>query len=103
MFAQLFLGIGMLIIGCCHLMKLDVFLSRALTRYIRAKDLDSFQRRLVLPHFLFGILFIAMGFVEKANVLQTPVFAGIYVILGAVPLTMILYNNKKYAGRWLAR
>ncbi|MGO1470367.1 MAG: hypothetical protein ACTHW2_10135 [Tissierella sp.] len=102
MFAQILLGIFMIIIGVFHLMNSKLFLGNRAKRNIKTKKIKSFQKGMVLPHFLLGMLFISMGIVEKMFDMQRLSFIGLYVVLGAIPLGMILINNKKHSGSyWL--
>lgn len=98
MFAQLFLGIAMIAMGVCHWFGSTFFLGRRAKNTIRGQDLRAYQKGLALPYVLFGVVFIAMGFVERGNFLPTPVFIGLYLVLGGIPLALLLANNKKHTG-----
>jgi hypothetical protein len=100
MYAQLFLGIAMIISGIGHLLSFKLFIGKNAKTLISGESIGSFQKGLALPHFLLGLIFITMGLVEKENSLQLPVFIGIYIILALIPLTLVLRNNKNHSGRY---
>ena len=101
MFAQVFLGIWMLVCGGCHYFKLD-FLLRSSTKAALGKDkMASFQRGLVFPFILLGVTFITMGVVERKEIIPLPMFLAIYITSGAVSLIFIIKNNKRYLGRFI--
>ncbi|MFC5986376.1 hypothetical protein ACFPXP_08010 [Marinicrinis lubricantis] len=101
MFAQIFLGIWMLVRGLCHLFKLNFLLRKSVMHTLSEEELASFHRGLVLPYILLGMTFIIMGIVESKDILSMPLFLAIYIILGAVSLTLILINNKKHSGYYI--
>ncbi|MBP1991515.1 hypothetical protein [Paenibacillus eucommiae] len=98
MYAQIFLGIAMIIIGICNLLNLKFVIGKNAKKIISENELISFQKGLALPYFLLGIILITMGLVERENIIKGPVFIGIYIILAAIPLAMALANNKKHSG-----
>lgn len=98
MYAQIFLGLAMIIKGICNLLKLKIVISKNAKKMIDENDLSSFQKGLALPYFLLGIIFITMGLIERENIIQRPMYIGIYIILAAIPLAMVLANNKKHSG-----
>ncbi|MNI52748.1 hypothetical protein D3C73_1075510 [compost metagenome] len=98
MFAQILLGVSMLTIGICHFLKFRVLLGKSVKNTLIENELTSFQRGMVLPYILLGVTFIIMGVVESKGILPMPVFLGIYILLGAISLTMVLANNKKHTG-----
>lgn len=101
MFAQIFLGIWMLVCGLFHFLKLDFFLRNAIRVALDKDELASFQRGMVFPFLLLGVTFIVMGIVESKGILPMPIFLAIYITLGAVSLMIIFRNNKKYLGRYI--
>jgi len=101
MFAQIFLGIWMLICGGCHYLKLDFLLRNSIKDALDKNQLASFQRGLVFPYLLLGVTFIMMGIVESKGIIPLPMFLAIYITLGAVSLIIIIRNNKKYLGRYI--
>ena len=99
MFAKIFFGITMIITGVSHLLNKRLFLRKDIESLV--DDVRSYQKGAGLSYFLLGLLFIVMGVVEK-KITETPSFAMIYIILAIIPLTILLVNNKKHAGRyWL--
>ncbi|MGG1633000.1 hypothetical protein MHH56_28540 [Paenibacillus sp. FSL K6-3182] len=101
MYAQIFLGIWMLVIGGCHFFKLKILLRKSVIDILSEDELASFQKGLIFPHILLGMTFIIMGIFENKGILSLPVFLGIYIIFGAVSITMILINNKKHSGYYI--
>ncbi|OME66888.1 hypothetical protein BK120_34210 [Paenibacillus sp. FSL A5-0031] len=101
MYAQIFLGIWMLVIGVCHFLKLKFLLRKSVIDILSGDELASFQKGLIFPHILLGMTFIIMGIFGNKGILSLPVFLGIYIILGAVSITMILINNKKHSGYYI--
>lgn len=101
MYAQIFLGIWMLVQGICHLLKLKVLLRKSVIETLSESELASFQKGLVLPKILLGMTFINMGIVEKQGILPLPIFLGVYIFIGAISITMILINNKKHSGFYI--
>ncbi|KAB8135704.1 hypothetical protein F9U64_10520 [Gracilibacillus oryzae] len=100
MFAQLFLGIAMIVHGTCHLLDKRIFLRKNIESYV--SDVRSYQKGAALSAFLLGFLFIVMGLVEKLANIPTTTFIIIYIILAAIPLTIAIVNNKKHSGYyWL--
>lgn len=100
MFAQILLGITIIIFGICHLSGIKSLLGKNMKTILRGEALRSFQKGLALPLFLLGILFITMGIVERANILARPIFITLYIVLSCIPLAMVLCHNKKHAGRY---
>lgn len=100
MFAQIFLGIALIVKGAFHWIKPNVFINNKVRQRINEDQIEKFQKGMALPHFLLGMLFISMGVIEKMDSLKTPKFMVIYIILGVIPLGMILVNNKKYSGSY---
>ncbi|OIJ08166.1 hypothetical protein BKP35_18060 [Anaerobacillus arseniciselenatis] len=98
MFAQLFLGIAMIIIGVCHLLNKRLFLHKNIESFV--SDVRSFQKGAALSYFLLGILFMVMGIVEKKAIFETSTFIMVYIILAIIPLTIALVNNKKHGGKY---
>lgn len=103
MFAQIFLGIGIIVKGIFHWANTNVFISNKVKQNISEHQLGEFQKGMVLPHFLLGMLSIVMGIIEKMNILKTSIFVAIYVVLAVIPLGMILVNNKKHSGDYWLR
>jgi uncharacterized membrane protein HdeD (DUF308 family) len=101
MYAQIFLGIWMLVNGVCHFFEFKFLLRKSVMDILSEDELASFQKGLVFPQILLGATFIIMGIVENKGILSLPVFLGIYIILGAVSITMILINNKKHSGYYI--
>jgi len=101
MYAQIFLGIVIIVKGILHWFSTSIVISNKVKQIISEHQLKKFQKGVALPHFLLGILFIAMGIVERMKILETPIFIAIYIILGAIPIGMTLINNKKYSGYYL--
>ena len=98
MYAQLFLGIWMLINAITHLLKLNIFLKKSIISSLSDDELASYHKGCVLPFFLLGILFISMAFVEVNKLLSTPLFIIVYIIFASVPSFLFLRNNKKHSG-----
>ncbi|MGZ9583821.1 hypothetical protein [Paenibacillus marinisediminis] len=101
MIAQIFLGIWMLVMGTCHFFKLKFLLRKSIMNTLNEDELAAFQKGLVFPYILLGMTFIIMAIVESEGILPMPVFLGIYIILGAVSLTIIFINNKKHSGYYI--
>ncbi len=100
MYAQLFLGIAMLVMAFGH-WRGKAFLVRSSIREVLHGDaLRSFQKSLVLPYTYLGVLFIVMGLAEKQAVLRGPLFVGLYIVLALVPILWVLRINKKHLGRY---
>jgi hypothetical protein len=102
-FAQIFLGIGIIAKGIFHWANSTVFISNKVKQKISEHQLEEFQKGMVLPHFLLGMLFIGMGIIEEMNIFKTSIFVVIYIVLAVIPLGMILVNNKKYSGDYFLR
>lgn len=98
MFAQIFFGITMIITGVSHLLNKRLFLRKNIESFV--SDVRSYQKGAGLSYFLLGLLFVIMGIVEKKAIFETPTFAMLYIILAIIPLTILLLNNKKHAGRY---
>lgn len=100
MYAQLFLGIAMLLMGVGHLAGKAFLVRRSVRDELGKNALKSFQKSLALPYTWLGITFIAMGLAESRQLLHGAVYMGVYVILVSVPIILVLKNNKKYLGRY---
>ncbi|MDV2582791.1 hypothetical protein [Alkalibacillus haloalkaliphilus] len=101
MFAQLFLGLFMLIKGDSHLLNKRLFLHKKIDTFV--SDVRSWQKGAALSSCLLGILIITMGIVERNAILETSTFVNLYFILAIIPLTIALLNNKKvFWGKILA-
>jgi cytochrome b561 len=98
MYAQIFLGIAIIIKGILHWINSSIVISNKVKQVIRGHQMKEYQGRVALSHFLLGILFISMSVLENMKILQTPLFIAIYIVLGAIPLGMVLIYNKKYSG-----
>lgn len=98
MYGQIFLGLASIINGILHSINSNIVISSKVKQVISEHQMKEYQRRVALSHFLLGILFITMGIVENMKIIQTPLFIAIYIILAAIPLGMVLINNKKYSG-----
>ncbi|SDE65633.1 hypothetical protein SAMN02799630_06011 [Paenibacillus sp. UNCCL117] len=98
MYAQIFLGIWVLINAVLHLMGSKVFLRKSVISALNKEELASYQRGFVLPYLLLGTILISMGIVEERKLLSTPVFIGVYVILVSIPFALLFRNNKKHSG-----
>lgn len=96
MFAQIFLGIWMIIVGTSHICKRKYFVRKSLRNALTEEELALYQRGLIFPHMLLGATFIVMGIIEKREIVPMPVFLGIYILSGAMAITMIIRNNKKH-------
>ena len=101
MYFQIFLGVWMLINAVLNLLKVKIFLKKSIRSTLSEAELSSYQRGVVLPFTLLGILFITMGIIENRNLVSTSVFIVIYIILASIPLTLIFRNNKKHLGYYL--
>lgn len=96
MYAQICLGIVFIGMGICHSFKVKIFLRKRLVEELGKNLIEKYQKGLIFPYLMLGIIFITMAIIETLNVLQTPVFIGMYIILAVIPFWMILMNNKKY-------
>lgn len=97
----MFIGILMIIIGICHLMKRDLFFAKNTRSLIGEEKFKSYQKGLVFPYLLLGTIMICMGIVEETINIQTSLFVTIYLTLAVIPLILILINNKKYTNRYV--
>jgi len=95
-FAQILLGIVFIGMGISHLLKIKTFVSNRILDKLGKNEIEKYQKGLIFPHVMIGVIFIIMGIIENKEILQTPVFVGLYIILAIFPLSMILLNNKKY-------
>lgn len=100
MYAQIFLGITILIIGFSHLLKAKFFLSKNITTYINEEQVPSYQNKIAIPYLLMGVLFITMGIVESKEIMSTFVYVVLYILFAAIPLGLMLLINKRYAGQY---
>lgn len=100
MFVQILLGIAIIIKGIFHWINSDVFIGNRTKEMIKETQIKDFQRGFAIPHFIFGILLIAMGIIEEMNILSPSMFSITYVALAAIPLVLGIRNNKKYTGRY---
>ena len=98
LYAQIFLGVWMLINAVLNLFQVKIFLKKSAISILSKEELASYQRGFVLPYTLLGILFIVMGNIESKDLLSTPVFIVVYVILASIPIAMVFRNNKKHSG-----
>ena len=98
MFAQIFLGISMIIKGFSYLLNKRLFIRKDIENFV--SDVRSYQKGAALSYFLLGLLFIIMGIVEKKAIFETSTFVIIYISLAIIPLTISLLNNKKHSGRY---
>ncbi|MEK3910069.1 hypothetical protein [Paenibacillus sp. FSL H7-0331] len=98
MYAQIFLGIWMLVNAGFHFFKLKFFLRKSVISILSEDELASYQKGSVLPYILLGILIIVMGIIEGKELLSTPVFIGVYIILASIPFALLFRNNKKHSG-----
>jgi len=96
--AQIFIGVCMFINAILHFFQVKIFLKKSEISIFSEEELASYQRGFVLPYTLLGILIIAMGIIESKDVLSTPVFIVVYVLLAAVPVALLFRNNKKHSG-----
>lgn len=103
MFAQIILGIAMIVKGILHWINSKVVITNRIISNISGDQIGKFQKEAALPHFLLGMLLISMGIIEEINILQTPLFIAIYIILGIIPLGMSLINNKKFSDSYWLR
>lgn len=94
MYAQIFLGIWMLLNAGFHFFNLKFFLRKSVISILSEDELVSYQKGMVLPYILLGILFIAMGIIEYKELFSTPVFIGVYIILVIIPTAMLLETTK---------
>lgn len=88
----------MILIGILNWANLDFIINKKAKQDLGEHKIKAFQKALGLPFFLLGILFIAMGIIEKMNVFKTSIFMTIYIALSIIPLGMMLLNKKKYFG-----
>ncbi len=100
MYAQLFLGIAMLVMALGHWRGKVSLLRSGIREALDGEARRSYQRSLALPYTCLGILFIVMGLVEKQAVLQGSRFVALYIVLAFVPILWALRNNKKHLGRY---
>ncbi len=100
MYAQLFLGIAMLLMALGHWRGKATLIRSSIRDVLSGEALRSYQRSLALPYTCLGILFIVMGLVEKQEILHGPVFVAVYILLALVPILWAIRNNKKHLGRY---
>lgn len=100
MYAQLFLGIAMLVMAFGHWREKAFLVRSSIREVLHGDALRSFQKSLALPYTYLGVLFIVMGLVEKQGILHGPVFVAVYIILALVPILWAIRNNKKHLGRY---
>ncbi|MCU6707339.1 hypothetical protein M6D81_01340 [Paenibacillus sp. J5C_2022] len=98
MYAQIFLGVWMLVQGFCHLFKLKFLLRKSFVSALSEEERVSYQKGLVIPYLLSGMIFIGMGIIERSEVFPLPLFLGLYILLTAIPVGLLLFNNKKHSG-----
>lgn len=92
----------MIIGGILIWSKFDFMIREKVREELGEHQIRSFKKGLALPFILLGLLFITMGILEEMHVLKTPVFITLYMTLSAAFLGMMLRNNKKHLGRYLA-
>lgn len=100
MYAQLFLGIAMLLTGLGHWRGKSFLIRSSIRDVLDGEALRAYQRSLALPYTCLGILFIVMGLAEKQGGLQGPLFVTVYIVLALVPILWAIRNNKKHLGRY---
>lgn len=93
----------MILIGIINWANFDFIISKKAKQNIGEHKIKHFQKASVLPFFLLGILFIAMGVIEEMNVFETPIFLTIYIALSIIPLGIMLINKKKYLGSYWSK
>lgn len=90
----------MIILAISHLLKSGRFLSNKVKAMLNDNEIELFQKGLVIPCFLMGVIFISMGIIEHKSFLNTDVFIGGYIALGVMPLILLLVNNKRHLGHY---
>ena len=91
----------MLVIGIAHFKKSDLFLAKNIRTLVAEENFQAYQKGLVFPYLLLGILMICMGIVEKNIPIQTSHFVSTYLILAMIPITLLLFINKKYTNQYI--
>lgn len=100
MYAQIFLGIAMIVVAIINKANLDIILNKKMKREISKNELKAYQKSLALPFFLLGIFFISMGIVEEMEILESTLFVTLYLVVTIVLLGIIAKNNKKHLGKY---
>ncbi|MFC6039680.1 hypothetical protein ACFPYN_09640 [Paenisporosarcina macmurdoensis] len=93
-------GILMIIFGFSHLMKSDYFLPQKTRILLGEEKFQPYQKGLVFPNLFTGTLIICMTIVEKLEILQTPTFFALYIILAIIPIILFIANNNINTGRY---
>lgn len=88
----------MLVNAGFHFFRFKLFLRKSVISILSEDELASYQRGFVLPYILLGILFIVMGVIEDKELLSTPVFIGVYIIMATISFALLFRNNKKHSG-----
>lgn len=86
----------MILVGIINWANLDFIISKKVKLDVGKHKIKLFQKASVIPFFLFGIIFISMGIIEKMNIFETFIFVIIYITLLSIPLLMMIFNKKKY-------
>lgn len=100
MYAQLFLGLNMIILGFCHLFNVKFFIRKDIETFVDKDKIKAYQRWGSVPYFLIGVIILIMREVERQEIFQTPVYVGIYILLALIPISIRLFINKKFAGSY---
>ncbi len=96
MYGQIFIGVWWIIIGITHLLHNKLFLKKSIIHLLSEEELKKYQRGMALPFILLGTICITMGIIEKKEYLSIPMFILSYIVLVAIPLFLLLRNNKKH-------
>lgn len=99
MYAQIFLGLFWLFAALTDWMQKPILLSKAL----RHRASRHYKRFLALPHGLMGLIFMAMGMLERRSLLPTRWFILLYIGLACIPMALLLFNIKKHFGKMMIR
>lgn len=80
MYAQLFLGIAMLVMASGHWRGKASLIRSGIREVLQGDALRSYQRSLALPYTCLGILFIVMGLVggKTRGITRSGVYYGVY-------------------------
>ena len=101
MFAQIFLGLFVLVRAAFDFLFIWFRSSDPLSQRIREKkNVHQYRALHGLLHIAAAILFVSMAFIERHGILQPVWFILIYIFVGAAIVAAMLMLNFKYLGNW---
>jgi hypothetical protein len=85
LFSQILLGLAFIFFAYEHHQGREWIINNKLKNAWSLEKRHAYQKALVLPYTLLGILFILMGFVESLNVFSVTEYVVLYSVL-AIPI-----------------